>query len=90
MPPRRWHRELLGRENVMGLGDPGRVVRQGHGPVVQARVAGGHAELLGGKDVVGRLAVQRRVRGGHAELFGGEHVVGGIVVGAARRRHGRR
>ena len=90
MPPPRRQGELLGGQDVVGLGDPGGITGQRHRPVMERGVAGGHAELLGGEDVAGRLAVQGRVRGGHAELLGGEDVVGRILAMGALAWHRRR
>ena len=53
--PARWHRELLGGEHVVGLGDAGRIVGQLDGPVVKDRVGRRHPEFLRGQHVVGAL-----------------------------------
>ena len=51
--PGRGHRELLGREHVVRLLDPARVLGQQDRSVVQHRVGSRHSERLGGEHVVG-------------------------------------
>jgi hypothetical protein len=47
--------ELLCGEDVVGLGDPARIVGQDDRAVCELRVRRGHGERLGGEDVVGGL-----------------------------------
>jgi hypothetical protein len=49
---RRRHRELLGRQHVVRLLDPGRVAGERHRPVVKAGIGYPHAELLGRQHVM--------------------------------------
>jgi hypothetical protein len=56
------HRELLGREDVMGLDDPGGVIGKLQGPVrVELRIPCRDDERLGGEDVVRGLRHRGRM-----------------------------
>jgi len=48
-------RELLGRQHVVRLGDPGWVLWQPHRAVVKPGIRSGQRELLGCQDVVRRF-----------------------------------
>jgi len=52
MRRRRRERELLGREHVVWLGDPGRILGEDHRGMSDARIRSRERELLGGEHVV--------------------------------------
>jgi hypothetical protein len=63
---RRGHRKLLRGEHIMGLDDPGRIVRKRNWIVSKRRIRRRHGELISGKYIVCRL-LPGSVGHGHRE-----------------------
>ena len=86
-PPHR-HRELLGGQHIVGLGDSRGVAGQINRAVVNRRIPIGDPVLLGRQHVVRRLGVEGRSDRWDAELLGSEHVTSPVFVAGTFVCHG--